>query len=80
MYFSQIYNGFLNRCLKSYFVAECGQFEFTCGSGECIAIYDVCNEIVQCEDGSDESKCPTSNNNNTIRGDDKVHLVQHSFF
>ncbi|XP_023330230.1 uncharacterized protein LOC111702696 [Eurytemora carolleeae] len=33
---------------------DCGQWQFSCNSGDCIAIYDVCNNIPQCRDGSDE--------------------------
>eukprot|EP00090_Calanus_glacialis_P038033 TRINITY_DN6626_c0_g1_i1.p1 TRINITY_DN6626_c0_g1~~TRINITY_DN6626_c0_g1_i1.p1 ORF type:complete len:487 (-),score=81.62 TRINITY_DN6626_c0_g1_i1:105-1565(-) len=41
---------------------ECGRYQFHCHSGECIAIYDTCNGIPQCKDGSDEepSVCPAS--------------------
>lgn len=35
--------------------AICGRFQFRCHSGECIAIYNACDGIPQCEDGSDES-------------------------
>ena len=35
-------------------IEECGRWEFSCGSGECIAIYDTCNGIAQCADSSDE--------------------------
>lgn len=40
----------------------CTKWEFTCGNGECIAIYDVCNGIPQCVDGTDESpqNCPST--------------------
>ncbi|KAI6182196.1 hypothetical protein M3Y97_00354300 [Aphelenchoides bicaudatus] len=34
------------------------QYQFTCASGECIAIYDRCSGIAQCLDGSDELNCP----------------------
>ncbi|KAH8367759.1 hypothetical protein KR084_002436 [Drosophila pseudotakahashii] len=34
--------------------ALCGRFQFTCHSGECIAVYNACDGIPQCEDGSDE--------------------------
>ncbi len=33
---------------------DCGRWQFSCRSGDCIAIYDVCNGIPQCRDGSDE--------------------------
>lgn len=35
--------------------AVCGRFQFQCHSGECIAIYNACDGIPQCEDGSDET-------------------------
>lgn len=35
--------------------SACGRFQFRCHSGECIAIYNVCDGISQCEDGSDET-------------------------
>lgn len=43
----------------------CKHFEFQCHSvgneGGCIGIYNVCDGIPQCEDGSDEgSECPSS--------------------
>ncbi|CAO1334389.1 unnamed protein product [Diamesa serratosioi] len=41
----------------------CGRFQFQClESKECIAIYNACDGIPQCADGSDESKteCPSS--------------------
>ncbi|XP_053676025.1 uncharacterized protein LOC128726252 [Anopheles nili] len=41
---------------------QCGHFEFSCHSGECIAIYNVCDGIPQCDDGSDEgTECPQKN-------------------
>uniref|UniRef100_A0A182QVA5 MANSC domain-containing protein n=1 Tax=Anopheles farauti TaxID=69004 RepID=A0A182QVA5_9DIPT len=41
---------------------QCGHFEFPCHSGECIAVYNVCDGIVQCDDGSDEgAECPQKN-------------------
>ena len=33
-----------------------GQYEWRCGSGECIPVYDVCTGISQCVDGSDEGR------------------------
>uniref|UniRef100_A0A0K2T9E8 MANSC domain-containing protein n=1 Tax=Lepeophtheirus salmonis TaxID=72036 RepID=A0A0K2T9E8_LEPSM len=41
---------------------ECGRYQFQCHSGECVAIYDVCNGIPQCRDASDEDpqECPST--------------------
>ena len=33
---------------------KCSRFQFQCHSGECIAIYNACDKIPQCMDGSDE--------------------------
>ncbi|CAG7824754.1 unnamed protein product, partial [Allacma fusca] len=45
--------------------SPCVRNQFECkSSGECIAIYNVCNGIPQCADGSDESSelhCPSGN-------------------
>ncbi|XP_062548923.1 DNA translocase FtsK [Armigeres subalbatus] len=39
--------------------SQCGHYEFPCHSGECIAIYNACDGIPQCADGSDEGpECP----------------------
>ncbi|XP_032592411.1 low-density lipoprotein receptor-related protein 11 isoform X2 [Drosophila grimshawi] len=39
---------------------HCGRFQFGCHSGECIAVYNACDGIPQCEDGSDEGpECNT---------------------
>ncbi|XP_061386182.1 uncharacterized protein LOC133321099 [Musca vetustissima] len=44
---------------------QCGRFQFACHSGECIAVYNACDGIPQCEDGSDEGpECSGANNNN----------------
>ena len=51
---------------------ECGQFEWRCGSGECVASYDTCNGIPQCVDASDEdpAQCPVTS---TLQPPGHVH-------
>lgn len=34
--------------------SHCSRFQFQCHSGECIAVYNACDGIPQCNDGSDE--------------------------
>uniref|UniRef100_A0AAG5CVJ5 MANSC domain-containing protein n=1 Tax=Anopheles atroparvus TaxID=41427 RepID=A0AAG5CVJ5_ANOAO len=49
--------------------SQCGHFEFPCHSGECIAVYNVCDGIPQCEDGSDEGPdCPQKNSGPSVSG------------
>lgn len=36
-------------------------YQWMCQNGECIARYDVCDGITQCEDGSDEANCNEPN-------------------
>ncbi|NXU55146.1 ENTK Enteropeptidase, partial [Turnix velox] len=35
----------------------CAIDEHQCGSGECIPLHHICDNILHCEDGSDEAKC-----------------------
>ncbi|NWH18483.1 ENTK Enteropeptidase, partial [Grus americana] len=35
----------------------CAIDEHQCGSGECIPLHNLCDNLPQCEDGSDEAKC-----------------------
>uniref|UniRef100_W8B238 Low-density lipoprotein receptor-related protein 11 n=1 Tax=Ceratitis capitata TaxID=7213 RepID=W8B238_CERCA len=39
---------------QKVYPVQCGRFQFPCHSGECIAVYNACDGIPQCEDGSDE--------------------------
>ena len=53
----------LSFCVSVYVTGGCdGRWDFHCHSGECIAIYDACNGIKQCQDGSDEDgeACPST--------------------
>lgn len=46
--------------------ASCSKFQFTCSNGECIAIYDACDGMAHCSDGSDESNCGQASNGEFI--------------
>ncbi|XP_037883922.1 uncharacterized protein LOC119634067 [Glossina fuscipes] len=47
----------------------CGRFQFACHSGECIAVYNACDGIPQCDDGSDEGiECSNASNNAGVAG------------
>ncbi|XP_034472908.1 low-density lipoprotein receptor-related protein 11 isoform X2 [Drosophila innubila] len=69
---------------QSALVAHCGRFQFSCHSGECIAVYNACDGIPQCEDGSDEgpecnavaSAPPKSNSNNNAEQYQSVPPIQ----
>ena len=39
---------------------------FTCDDGSCILDSDVCNQVKDCSDGSDEMNCPDKEDNGTI--------------
>ncbi|XP_030384070.1 putative uncharacterized protein DDB_G0271606 [Scaptodrosophila lebanonensis] len=69
---------------------HCGRFQFSCHSGECIAVYNACDGIPQCEDGSDEGpECnaiasnPTkgssngNNNNNNVAASKPINAAQY---
>lgn len=45
-----------------YNPTQCGRFQFQCHSGECIAVYNACDGIPQCIDGSDEGPEVCENN------------------
>lgn len=40
-----------------FVIGDCSDDEFQCGSSECIHTDKVCNEIIDCSDGSDEKFC-----------------------
>ncbi|XP_065711316.1 enteropeptidase [Patagioenas fasciata] len=49
--------GFLANFTTGYNLGACAADEHQCGSGDCIPLYNLCDNIPQCEDGSDEAKC-----------------------
>jgi hypothetical protein len=49
---------------------HCGRFQFACHSGECIAVYNACDGIPQCEDASDEGpECPSTSKSEPVKVD-----------
>ncbi|XP_064008223.1 enteropeptidase [Pogoniulus pusillus] len=49
--------GFLANFTTGYHLGACAVDEHQCGSGDCIPLHNLCDNILQCEDGSDEAKC-----------------------
>ncbi|NWZ13925.1 ENTK Enteropeptidase, partial [Agelaius phoeniceus] len=49
--------GFLAKFTTGYHLRACRLDEHQCGSGKCIPLHNLCDNIPQCEDGSDEAKC-----------------------
>ncbi|XP_069163404.1 uncharacterized protein [Procambarus clarkii] len=48
---------------------KCSRFQFECHSGECIAIYNACDGIPQCQDNSDEDPalgCPPASTEGVV--------------
>uniref|UniRef100_A0A663EFC8 Enteropeptidase n=1 Tax=Aquila chrysaetos chrysaetos TaxID=223781 RepID=A0A663EFC8_AQUCH len=49
--------GFLANFTTGYHLGACAIDEHQCGSGDCIPLHNLCDNVPQCEDGSDEAKC-----------------------
>ncbi|NXH06763.1 ENTK Enteropeptidase, partial [Loxia leucoptera] len=49
--------GFLANFTSGYHLRPCSADKHQCGSGKCIPLHNLCDNIPQCEDGSDEAKC-----------------------
>ncbi|XP_040440240.1 enteropeptidase [Falco naumanni] len=49
--------GFLANFTTGYHLGACAVDEHQCGSGDCIPLHNLCDNLPQCEDGSDEAKC-----------------------
>ncbi|XP_072708945.1 enteropeptidase [Ciconia boyciana] len=49
--------GFLANFTTGYRLGACATDEHQCGSGACIPLQNLCDNLPQCEDGSDEAKC-----------------------
>ena len=45
---------------------ECDAGTFTCDDGSCILDTDVCNQIKDCPNGSDEIYCPATTNSGNL--------------
>jgi len=49
--------------VKMFAGQDCNRYQFECQNvdkpmkSECIAVYDACDGVVQCADGSDEVSC-----------------------
>lgn len=43
-------------------IEDCKENEKTCKNGQCISESFICNNVTDCEDGSDESSCYSSEN------------------
>uniref|UniRef100_U3KC38 Enteropeptidase n=1 Tax=Ficedula albicollis TaxID=59894 RepID=U3KC38_FICAL len=49
--------GFLANFTTGYHLRACTVDEHQCGGGKCIPLHNLCDNVPQCEDGSDEAKC-----------------------
>uniref|UniRef100_A0A8C6J1U2 Enteropeptidase n=1 Tax=Melopsittacus undulatus TaxID=13146 RepID=A0A8C6J1U2_MELUD len=49
--------GFLANFTTGYHLGVCAIDEHQCGTGDCIPLHNLCDNLPQCEDGSDEAKC-----------------------
>ncbi|KFP75042.1 Enteropeptidase, partial [Acanthisitta chloris] len=49
--------GFLANFTTGYHLRACTVDEHQCGSGKCIPLHNLCDNVPHCEDGSDEAKC-----------------------
>ncbi|XP_055309606.1 uncharacterized protein LOC129573258 [Sitodiplosis mosellana] len=63
---------------------HCSRFQFQCHSGDCIAVYNACDGIPQCDDGSDEgpecqsiTRTPEATQNKAS-ADGRVQLLSNS--
>ncbi|NXR49087.1 ENTK Enteropeptidase, partial [Hippolais icterina] len=60
--------GFLANFTTGYHLRACTVDEHQCGSGKCIPLHNLCDNVPQCEDGSDEAKCMRLLNGSLSKG------------
>ncbi|VVC37854.1 Hypothetical protein CINCED_3A016074 [Cinara cedri] len=62
---------------------RCSRYQFECKtSGECIAIYNACDGIPQCSDGSDEAlelACPTTSNKQILMKEPNYGFKENNY-
>ena len=69
----------INYCQETQ-IQECNEeYEFQCDDGSCIPIHRVCNDIIDCEDGSDEINCEDCSemNETECSGDDNCQWMEN---
>ncbi|NWV00866.1 ENTK Enteropeptidase, partial [Upupa epops] len=54
---SETKKGFLANFTTGYHLGACATDEYQCDSGDCIPLHNLCDNVPQCEDASDEAKC-----------------------
>ena len=51
---------------------------FQCPQGKCISISSICDSVQQCEDGSDELRCPVISRNTFSHGSEQLSCTSYT--